>query len=73
VAELEKIASRIFGADRVFTADSLEDAIEKAIKDAVRPLSEETIGILITGSVVTVGQARTLVRRRYPSNKEVRN
>jgi dihydrofolate synthase/folylpolyglutamate synthase len=65
LAELEKIATRVFGLDRVFTADSLEDAIEKAVKDTIRPLSEESIGILITGSVVTVGQARTLVRRRY--------
>ena len=65
LAELEKIAIRVFGLDRVFTADSLEDAIEKAVKDSIRPLSEESIGILITGSVVTVGQARTLVRRRY--------
>jgi dihydrofolate synthase/folylpolyglutamate synthase len=28
-------------------------------------LSEETLGILITGSVVTVGEARTIVRKRY--------
>lgn len=68
LGELEKIASRIFGAERVFTADSLEAAIDKAVKDSVRPLSEESIGILITGSVVTVGQARALVRRRF-SNK----
>jgi dihydrofolate synthase/folylpolyglutamate synthase len=68
LTEVEKIALRIFGADRVFTADNLEDAIDKAIKDSVRPLSDDSIGILITGSVVTVGQARTLVRRRYLGN-----
>ena len=65
VADVEKIATRIFGADRVFAADSLEAAIEKAIQDSIRPLSEDTLGILITGSVVTVGEARTLVRKRY--------
>jgi dihydrofolate synthase/folylpolyglutamate synthase len=65
VADVEQIASKIFGADRVFSAETLEDAIEKAIKDSIRPLSEETIGILITGSVVTVGEARTIVRKRY--------
>ena len=65
VAELEKIATEIFGADRVFAADSLDAAVEKAIKDSVRPLSEDTLGILITGSVVTVGEARTIVRKRY--------
>ena len=65
VADVEVIASRIFGADRTFSAESLEAAIDKAIKDSVRPLSEDTLGILITGSVVTVGEARTLIRRRY--------
>jgi dihydrofolate synthase/folylpolyglutamate synthase len=65
VADVEVIASTIFGAERVFSADSLELAIDKAIKDSLRPLSEETLGILITGSVVTVGEARTIVRKRY--------
>ena len=65
VADVESIASSIFGADRTFSVDSLEQAIDKAIKDSVRPLSEETLGILITGSVVTVGEARTIVRKRY--------
>jgi dihydrofolate synthase/folylpolyglutamate synthase len=65
LADLEKIAIKIFGHDRVFTSDSLDGAIEKAIKDSIRPLSEESIAILITGSVVTVGEARTLVRKRF--------
>ena len=65
VADVEALATKIFGSDRVFSADSLEAAIEKAIKDSIRPLSEDTIGILITGSVVTVGEARTLVRKRF--------
>jgi dihydrofolate synthase/folylpolyglutamate synthase len=65
VSDLEAVASKIFGADRVFSADTLDAAIDKAIKDSVRPLSEETLGILITGSVVTVGQARTIVRKRF--------
>jgi len=65
VSDVEALASKIFGADRVFSAESLELAIEKAMKDSIRPLSEETIGILITGSVVTVGEARTIVRKRF--------
>ena len=65
VADVENLASKIFGADRVFAVDSLEAAIEKAIKDSIRPLSEETIGILITGSVVTAGEARSIVRKRF--------
>jgi dihydrofolate synthase/folylpolyglutamate synthase len=69
VPELEKIATEIFGVERVFAADNLEAAIEKAIADSVRPLSEDTLGILITGSVVTVGEARTIVRKRYAKDE----
>jgi dihydrofolate synthase/folylpolyglutamate synthase len=65
VADLTKLASQVFGADRVFAADNLMQAIEKAIKDSVRPLSEESLAIVITGSVVTVGEARTAVRKKY--------
>lgn len=65
IEELEVIAAEIFGIDRVFTANNLFEAIEKAIKDSVRPLSEDTIGILITGSVVTAGEARTTLRKKF--------
>lgn len=65
VADLEKIAGEVFGVDRVFSAPNLEDAIDKAIKDSHRPLSEDSLGILITGSVVTVGEARAIVRKRF--------
>jgi dihydrofolate synthase/folylpolyglutamate synthase len=65
VEELEKIASEIFGSDRVFAAPTVTDAIDKAVKDCIRPLSEDTIGILITGSVVTVGEARAIVRKKF--------
>ena len=65
VADLTKLAIQVFGADRVFAADTLPAAIDKAIADSVRPLSEESLGIVITGSVVTVGQARTAVRKKY--------
>ena len=65
VGDLEALATQIFGADRVFAQPTLTDAIDKAIKDSVRPLSEESLAILITGSVVTVGEARTAVRKKY--------
>ena len=65
VKDLEVLATQVFGADRVFTQPTLVEAIEKAIKDSVRPLSEESLAILITGSVVTVGEARTAVRKKY--------
>jgi dihydrofolate synthase/folylpolyglutamate synthase len=65
VGDLEALATQIFGADRVFAQPTLTDAVDKAIKDSVRPLSEESLAILITGSVVTVGEARTAVRKKY--------
>jgi dihydrofolate synthase/folylpolyglutamate synthase len=65
VDELEKIAAEIFGNDRVVTAPTVTVAIDKAVKDCIRPLSEDTIGILITGSVVTVGEARAIVRKKF--------
>ncbi|CAN2210586.1 FolC Folylpolyglutamate synthase [Candidatus Nanopelagicaceae bacterium] len=65
VDKLEKIAIEIFGADRVFSDENLEKALERAIKDTVRPLSEDTIGILVTGSVVTVGEARSYLRSKF--------
>ena len=65
VTDLTTLANQVFGADRVFAADNLPAAIDKAIQDAVRPLSEESLAIVITGSVVTVGQARTAVRKKY--------
>jgi dihydrofolate synthase/folylpolyglutamate synthase len=65
VADLTKLANQVFGADRVLAADNLTAAIDKAIQDSVRPLSEESLAIVITGSVVTVGEARTAVRKKY--------
>ena len=70
VNELETIAAEIFGIDRVFSADSLTEAIDKAIKDSIRPLSEDTIGILITGSVVTAGEARTILRKKFAKEEK---
>ena len=65
VEKLEKIAIEIFGVDRVFSDESLEKALERAIKDTVRPLSEDSVGILVTGSVVTVGEARSYLRSKF--------
>ena len=70
VDELEKLAREIFGAERVFTAENLDRAIDKALDDAKRPLSDDSVAILITGSVVTVGEARTLVRKKVSKVSE---
>ncbi len=64
-SELEKIASKIFGVDRVFEVSNLETALDRAVTDATRPLSEDTIGIIVTGSVVTVGEARSYLRKKF--------
>jgi len=70
MAELSKLATQVFGADRVFAEETLQSAIDRAVKDAIRPLSDESLAILITGSVVTVGQARTAVRKKYAKLSE---
>jgi dihydrofolate synthase/folylpolyglutamate synthase len=64
-SELEKIASTIFGKDRVFEVSNLDAALDRAVANAIRPLSEDTVGILVTGSVVTVGEARTYLRKKF--------
>ncbi len=64
-SEVEKIALSIFGVDRVFETQDLFQAIDKAISDSVRPLSDATVGVIITGSVVTVGQARSYLRKKF--------
>lgn len=63
--DLSALATQVFGADRVFIEANLLLAIERATADSIRPLSEDSIAILITGSVVSVGQARSAVRKKY--------
>jgi dihydrofolate synthase/folylpolyglutamate synthase len=64
VDELAGLAVQAFGADRVVVEPRLDDAVEEAVR-----LAEETDGesealggggVLITGSVVTAGDARLL-------------
>ena len=65
LSELEKLASEIFGKDRVTAVETLSAAIDQAIKDAKRPLSDDSVGVLITGSVITVGESRTIINGKY--------
>ena len=66
--ELAEVARGIFGIDRVYVAPRLEDAIDQAATLAEEGgVFGEAIGsggVLVTGSVVTVGEARHLLRRR---------
>ena len=65
VAELAQIATDIFGEDRVTVADTMPDAIEEAVVIAEEDASGELsgVGVLITGSIVTVADARKLLKR----------
>ncbi|HZZ48944.1 MAG TPA: folylpolyglutamate synthase/dihydrofolate synthase family protein [Pseudonocardia sp.] len=64
VDELAAVAVSVFGADRVTVEPRLDDAVEEAVRLAEETdEGEESIaggGVLVTGSVVTVGEARTL-------------
>jgi dihydrofolate synthase/folylpolyglutamate synthase len=60
--ELAALAVDVFGAERVVVEPRLDDAIEQAVQLAEE--GADTLsgaGVLITGSVVTVGEARTLL------------
>jgi dihydrofolate synthase/folylpolyglutamate synthase len=63
--ELSQIAIDIFGEDRVTVAENMPDAIEEAVVLAEEDASGELsgVGVLITGSIVTVADARKLLKR----------
>lgn len=59
--ELAQIAEGIFGSERVFLEPNMMDAVEKAI-GLTEQHSVGSGGVLVTGSVVTVGQIRNLFK-----------
>ena len=63
--QLAAVATEVFGEDRVHLRPELPDAIEEAVNLAESDLDGELsgVGVLITGSVVTVADARKLLRR----------
>jgi dihydrofolate synthase/folylpolyglutamate synthase len=64
VAELAELAGEIFGPERVRVAARMDDAIEAAVAladDAPEADSPGGRGVLITGSVITAGDARLLL------------
>jgi folylpolyglutamate synthase/dihydrofolate synthase len=72
VAALAEVAREVFGEDRVLVRDRIDDAIEAAVS-----LADETRGaddlpgrtaVLITGSVVTAGDARLLLAPGSPAD-----
>ena len=65
--ELATVAREIYGDDRVTVAPRLADALDIAagLADAGATGSSLSSGaVLVTGSVVTVGEARTMLRRQ---------
>jgi dihydrofolate synthase/folylpolyglutamate synthase len=63
--ELAQVAIGIFGEDRVSIAPDMPDAIEEAVALAEEDTSGELSGVavLITGSIVTVADARKLLKK----------
>jgi dihydrofolate synthase / folylpolyglutamate synthase len=64
VDDMHALATEVFGEDRVFVEDALDDALDTAIARAEGEAAHGGAGVLVTGSVVTVGEARTLFGRR---------
>lgn len=61
--ELAELAREIYGEERVHVADTLVDAVEVAVElaeDTSEGGSVSGAGVIITGSVVTAGEARAL-------------
>jgi dihydrofolate synthase/folylpolyglutamate synthase len=60
--ELASLAEPLFGEGRVHISDRLDDAIDRAIGMADAEGEFSGTGVLITGSVVTAGDARRLLK-----------
>jgi dihydrofolate synthase/folylpolyglutamate synthase len=61
VADLAAVAEQVFGADRTIRARSLPDAIDVAVGLVEEDAIFGGAGVLLTGSVVTAGDARHLL------------
>jgi len=74
-AQLGEVAVEIFGEDRVIVRDRLDEAIEAAVALADEPAGPDEIpgssAVLVTGSVITAGDARALLAPGRPSDGDV--
>ncbi|HEX6235453.1 MAG TPA: folylpolyglutamate synthase/dihydrofolate synthase family protein [Jiangellaceae bacterium] len=61
VAELTAVAEQVFGAERTVPAANLPDAIDTAMSLVEQDAIFGGAGVLVTGSVVTAGDARHLL------------
>jgi dihydrofolate synthase/folylpolyglutamate synthase len=64
VDRLAELAVEVFGADRVLVEPRLDDAIDAAVGLAEEEGDLGGAGVLVTGSVITVGEARLLLGRK---------
>ncbi|MEV4166973.1 bifunctional folylpolyglutamate synthase/dihydrofolate synthase [Nonomuraea dietziae] len=64
--ELAELAVGMFGEDRVHVVERLDDAIDRGIGIADAAGEFSGTGVLITGSVVTAGDARLLLKVDKP-------
>ncbi len=62
VDDLAALAVEVFGADRVEVVPRLDDALEAGVRLAEEDGALGGAGVLVTGSVITVGEARRLLR-----------
>jgi dihydrofolate synthase / folylpolyglutamate synthase len=69
--DLAEVARGVFGIDRVYVERRLDDALDRgatlAEEGGVFGEAIGSGGVLVTGSVVTVGDARRMLRRRERS------
>ncbi len=63
VDDLAAVAVDVFGPDRVEVAARLDDALDAGVRLAEQDGDLGGAGVLVTGSLVTVGEARHLLRR----------
>ena len=57
--ELGALAAEVFGRDRVSVEPRLADAVEQGVELAEEG-GESGVGVIVTGSVVTAGEVRTI-------------
>lgn len=68
-ADLARVAERVFDEDKVFRADALPDAIDLGLAIAERDATFGGFGVIVTGSVVTAGDARRAVGLPVPDGE----
>ena len=63
VMSLESLAVAVFGEERVIARRHLADALDEGVRLAEEADTYAASGVIVTGSVVTAGQARALLMR----------